>query len=166
MLTNPTQQKLFSMRLIVRIEKHGFTLIRFWGTGIPWHTNKFSPRRNVSVKTYYPCIPLEKCQFSESGIIAYALSMFLNSKSYLCHHLLFYIIKSNQILTYEKIIFLFLCLYHETESFYLPTTDWAMSSWGLRGRFPFNRAESLQARAKHAQPLKPQLLMSPCVRPA
>ncbi len=46
--------------------------------------------------------------------------------------------------------------------FVLPATDGAMSSWGLRGRFTINRAESLQARAKHAQPLKPQLLMSPC----
>ena len=41
-------------------------------------------------------------------------------------------------------------------------TDEAISSWGLRGRFPINRAESLQARATHAQPLKPQLLMSLC----
>jgi hypothetical protein len=44
----------------------------------------------------------------------------------------------------------------------LPPTDGAMSSWGLRGREPINRAESLQAKATHAQPLKPQLLMSPC----
>jgi len=41
-------------------------------------------------------------------------------------------------------------------------TDEAISSWGLRGRFLINRAESLQARATHAQPLKPQLLMSLC----
>ncbi len=38
----------------------------------------------------------------------------------------------------------------------------AISSWGLRGRFLINRAESLQAGATHAQPLKPQLLMSLC----
>jgi len=38
-----------------------------------------------------------------------------------------------------------------------------MSSWGLRGRY-ITRAESLQARATHALPPKPQLLMSPCCR--
>jgi hypothetical protein len=39
----------------------------------------------------------------------------------------------------------------------------AMSSWGLRGREPINRAESLQTRAMNAQPLNPQFLMSPCL---
>jgi len=38
----------------------------------------------------------------------------------------------------------------------------AMRCWGCGGRELITRAESLQARAKHAYPHKPQWRMIPC----